>query len=384
MLARRRFGIGTPLPACTVLLVFVMCGCTDDARAPVAAADSWPEADALFHADPDWLGGDGALSVPLGGERVLWLFGDSFVATSAARARTESEMIRNTVAIQQGLDPRSASMTFAWRTDPDDSPAPFFADMGDRWFWPGHGVRLPEGPLVLFLEAVRATPGAGLGFTEAGFVAVRIDNPDDPPLSWELTWLEPPTLGADPSVSLGIAALHEGEHVYAMATAGGSRHVGWLARLRTRDLIAGTLDPEWWAGTAAGWLTAAALGDRAPATVIDDIGSECSVHRDDRLDRYVHVASRGFGASTIAMRTAERLTGPWTEAADVFTPPESRGSRPFVYAGKAHPELTTDDASDLVVTYATNSFEFRDLFTPAGQALYWPRFVRLRLEIPAP
>ena len=37
----------------------------------------------------------------------------------------------------------------------------------------------------------------------------------------------------------------------------------------------------------------------------------------------------------------------------------------------------------LLVTYATNSFEFDDLFTETGQReLYWPRFVRLTLVEP--
>ena len=60
----------------------------------------------------------------------------------------------------------------------------------------------------------------------------------------------------------------------------------------------------------------------------------------------------------------------------MYRPPESNGPRPFVYAAKAHPELVGPEAADLVVTYATNSFEFDDLFTPQGaRALYWPRFV---------
>jgi hypothetical protein len=44
----------------------------------------------------------------------------------------------------------------------------------------------------------------------------------------------------------------------------------------------------------------------------------------------------------------------------------------MIYAAKAHPELT---GSDLVLTYATNSFDFgRHL---SDSLLYYPRFVRL-------
>ena len=36
---------------------------------------AFTEAERLFHQDPRWLGGDGALSVRLSDNRILWLFG---------------------------------------------------------------------------------------------------------------------------------------------------------------------------------------------------------------------------------------------------------------------------------------------------------------------
>ncbi len=95
----------------------------------------------------------------------------------------------------------------------------------------------------------------------------------------------------------------------------------------------------------------------------------------------LHVASYGFGATTLGVRTVKALTGPWSAKADLYTPPESKGPKPFVYAGKAHPELITGDPAELAVTYATNSFEFGDLFTDQRKTdLYWPRFVKLRIS----
>jgi len=80
------------------------------------------------------------------------------------------------------------------------------------------------------------------------------------------------------------------------------------------------------------------------------------------------------------LRTAPALTGPWSAPAIVYRPPESDGPQPFVYAAKAHPWLVGPEAVDLVVTYATNSFEFTDLLTKEGeQSLYWPRFVTIRI-----
>src|SRR5262245_29675545 len=135
---------------------------------PRVTAQAWPEADALFHRDPRWLGADAAFSVPLGGGRVLWLFGDTFVGIGESPARRGSVMVRNTVAIQTGLDPRTAAMAFRWRTE-GGRPASFFAEDGDRWYWPLHGIRLADGTLALFLARLRATPGEGLGFVAEGW-----------------------------------------------------------------------------------------------------------------------------------------------------------------------------------------------------------------------
>lgn len=128
-------------------------------------------------------------------------------------------------------------------------------------------------------------------------------------------------------------------------------------------------------------MAASLIGEHGPAFVLDDAGAECSVHWDTRTRSFIHIASYGFGASTIGLRTAAALTGPWSSPVFVYRPPESGGPRPLVYAAKAHPELVGLDAADLVVTYATNSFEFSDLFTQQGaRSLYWPRFVVVPLD----
>jgi len=74
-------------------------------------ATAWPEADRLFHSYPRWLGADAAYSFDLGNQRVLWLFGDSFVGGLKWR---RSRMVRNSIAIQKGYDPSAASIRFYW------------------------------------------------------------------------------------------------------------------------------------------------------------------------------------------------------------------------------------------------------------------------------
>ena len=356
---------------------FTLVACRSSGPPPSATAKgaSWPEADVLFHQDPLWLGADIAYSVDLGSGRVAWLFGDSFVATSAAHLRSESVLVRNSVAVQTGREPTSATMQFAWGTAPGGAPASFFAERGDRWHWPGGGVRIPGGPLIVFLSIVRPEGGGPLGFASDGWRAAMVVNPDAPPTDWQLTFLEPPTQAFDAVVGTAVAL--DGDHVIALAASSQGSHPAYLARFPVAALARGDLSSiAWWDGSQ--WAEPGRLAG-APAVVIDEGATEASLHRDTRLGLWIHLVSRGFGATTIAIRTAPEVTGPWSAAGDVFTPPEARAANPFVYAAKAHPELVAPGGA-LAVTYATNSFTFGDLFTPQGQqGLYWPRFVRLDL-----
>jgi len=347
------------------------------AKGPTGSA--FVEADRLFHQDPRWLGGDGALSIRLSDNRILWLFGDSFIATSNTRVRTESMLVRNTVAIQTGRDPRIASVVFGWGREKNGSPASFFPDHGERFYWPGHGIRLDKGPLVIFLYALVATPGKGLGFEPVGYAIAVIANPDQPLQAWKprIIGAKADTFDAVPAT----AVIQANGYVVALAIRQQGTHAGFLVRYPMAALARGDITKaEWWAGDARGWVPASVLGKEGPAIVLDDAGSECSIHWDMRTRTFIHVASYGFGATTIGLRTALALTGPWSAPAFVYRPPESDGPRPFVYAAKAHPELVGPEPADLVVTYATNSFESADLLTVEGErTLYWPRFVAVRI-----
>jgi len=370
--------MATRLTLILVTLSAIVCMTSHAASIPPTGR-AFKEAEVLFHRDPHWLGADAALSISLGNGRTIWLFGDTFIAKSDAHVRSESAMVRNTVAIQTGEDLRTASITFHWGEDNDGSPASFFPERGKCWYWPGHGIRLDEGPLVIFLSALVATPGRGLGFASAGYAVAVIDDPDASPETWNprIADIAPSTFDAVPAT----AVVRDGAYIVAVGIRQEGTHAGALVRYPTHLLAQGDVDSaEWWAGDRRGWVPESSLGEGGPAFVLDDAGSECSLHWDERLGSFVHIASYGFGASTIGLRTAPGLTGPWSRPVVVYRPPESDGPRPFVYAAKAHPELVGPDAADLVVTYATNSFEFGDLFTQEGaHSLYWPRVVLVRI-----
>jgi hypothetical protein len=332
-------------------------------------AQAWPEADALFHQDPQWLGADGAYSADLGGGRVLWLFGDTFVATSSAALRSQSTMVHNTVAIQTGTDPSRASIAFHWGTR-GGSPDAFFPGSGEYWFWPAHAAMV-QGQLIVFLSRVAPASG-GLGFQAAGWTAVRIDNPSADPSTWQPVPLTTPasTLG----VTFGEAALVQSGFLYVFGAEDAS-HAVHLVRWPASAVVQSDLSaPEW--STPSGWVAQKDLTG-LPAPLFADGATEMSVQTDSRGSGWIEIQTVGFGAATLDIRPAPAFTGPWGAAAIAYTPPESQRPDVLVYAGKGHPELT---GAPVIATYATNSSSVTEL--TADPSLYYPKFVRMTWQPP--
>lgn len=341
-----------------------------------------PEAEKLFRRDPRWLGGDAALSITLDEQRTLWLFGDSFIATSDTRRRTESKMIRNSVAVQHGRELSSAEIQFYWREAPSVSslPASFFKDPKPYWYWPGHGVRLKEGPLVLFLFRMKDTPGEDLGFRAIGYAMAIIEHPELDPMSWDIRLIpgQTPPFDALPAT----AVIRQGDYLVAMAIRQQGAHQGYLMRIPVLGLLNGhTPSTQWWMGDRDGWVEQAALAGRQPSQIIDDAGAECSIHWDADRGQFVHIATQGFGRSVIALRSSAKITGPWSEARIIYQPPESEKPSAFVYAAKAHPQLSVKGRKGLVVSYASSSMQFDELLSAEGeQNLYWPKLAVIPIK----
>lgn len=335
---------------------------------PPGQGEEWAAADGLFRGDARWVGGDGAYSVDLGGGRILWLFGDSFVATTEARTRGRSKMIRNSVALQTGADPETALLRFYWRSGDGEEPESFLAEEDGQWFWPEHGVRLGD-RLLVFWERLRGAGEGPFGFEATAWIATVVDDPDAEPSAWTLRRATLPPAGL--GIILGEAALvHEGR-LYVYGTRG-RFHDAVLARFELEQAARGELgDPEWWQGGR--FVRQSALRGE-PDTVVPWLAPEFSVHFDAQRGRFLIVQTEGFGATALSAREAPRPEGPWSAPRTFFRPPESDWPSAFVYAGKAHPAVAADGA--LAVTYVPSSFEDRP--PPVGDLLYWPRFVRVR------
>jgi hypothetical protein len=334
-------------------------------------ARSWPAADRLFRQDPRWLGADDAHSVDLGKGRVLWLFGDTFINANGVKDRFRAELIRNSIGIQTGRDPSSASMAFFWRQTPARTPASFFPNSGKNWFWPGDGICI-RNRLLIFLTAIEPFDN-DLGFAVSGWRAVLVVNPDTPPERWRFT--DVCSKKARFSIALGTGGVlrHQG-HLYAYGTNRGGNQA-YLARWPDEQAEAGDLgEPEWWCGARSGWKKESLITDE-PAVLFADGQAEFGVHFESRINQFVQIQTTGFGAGELGWRIAPRPEGPWGPLRSFYSPQEASVPGVLIYAAKSHPFLT---GADLVITYATNHIEPKRL--NVSPALYYPRMLRGSFE----
>ena len=339
-------------------------------EAPIRiSAEPWPEADELFRNDARWLGGDDAYSIDLGRGRVLWLFGDSFIAAGKKRARRQVAMVSNTIAVQTGYDPSSAGIRFYWKGR-RGKPRAFFPDDKDVRYWPGGGARVGNDVLVFLMEVEGNGKGSGFEMKRSTAVLLR-ENAEH----WRTHWLSVP---ANPwQIVLGSAGvLWVGNHVYAFSVqepeAG---HDAYLVRWRMTDAIEGDLSsPEWWSAADTSWVLQSDLSAK-PRPLFGPAQPAFTVHHEQRFERYLQIQTQGFGAGSIGFRSAQYLNGDWSPLELFCRPEEPDRKGVLVYSGKAHPELA---GADLVLTYVVDRARFKNRVR--SKDAYYPRFLKCSFE----
>lgn len=347
-----------------------------------APGRQWGDANELFRNDEFWVGGDGSYSFPIGADRVVWIFADSFVTPDRGKPRAPgATMINNSVGVQRGLDPTAATMSFHWRRSAEGKPASFFATPDEGYLWPCNGVLL-EGRLLMFAMRVRArtpTPeewersGNLASFEVFDWASMLVGNPEDDPGDWQIRYLDTGASSVVTTVGAGSVFV-DGDHVYAHATSGSDSATQYLGRWRVSDAADGHVaEPQWWYGADVGWASEGSVRDLLPVRTVEAPQTEFTVHREPG-GPLVWTQTNGLFGADIVVRTGDRPEGPWSEFTPVFHPPEGDVEGGFVYGGKAHPEQA-GAGSDLVLTYNNNSLQIDMLMNQPE--LYYPTFVRV-------
>lgn len=332
-------------------------------------------------------GADACYSVPLGPDRTLWLFGDSWIVDPNVEGREGGRLIRNTLAIQRIGQPVPAQPEFYWRTDPkSEAPGHAFdsipATAPPGWIWPLSGLRL-GGTLALFTSELIHSD-EGLGFESSKNLLTIVPNPDEPMSAWRFEHHEIPffTHSRRGDRAFGCASLisnldgDEFVYVYGIREdwLRGPGGRGFIVARASREAVARADFDSWTFFTGSAWEPSVEKAKELFAGA----ATEMSVSYVPAIERFVAIYTPSGLSPEIHARFAFRPEGPWSDSVLIYTAPDAGWSkRYFCYAAKAHPELTSDPF-ELILTYAANSMELGDHFKDAR--LYWPRFVRVRLE----
>ncbi|MDZ7337647.1 MAG: DUF4185 domain-containing protein [candidate division KSB1 bacterium] len=332
-----------------------------------------PELERLFRMGTEgWLGGDCAFSTPLDGQRILWLFGDSFVSDNPqVGTRRGARLVANSIAVQ-----REGNVRFYWKQGQEGPDAFFGSGSVPGRCWPLSAARVGAELAVFAVRVVTIDPDQVTGFRIVGHEVHWVRNPDDDPRHWEIEVKVLPW--AEKTGTFGSWLLAQGEHLYIY---------GFRRRFRTwfrevhmvvaRAPMGAVADPNKWEyldGARGTW-------SRRPEElrpVLKDGATEFSVSYLPALGKFILVSGSWGRGYPLRLRVAETPYGPFSPGQTLYRCPEaSRNRRYFCYAAKAHPELATE-GSELVVSYAVNSRRFDDCFT--DQDIYYPRFLRVKVD----
>jgi len=345
------------------------------------------EYDRLFMGENGWTGGDGACSIPLSENRILWLFGDTLIGSISEGKRGSCVLINNSIAIQEGIQVEKAAVKFFYPTTSEGKPAAFLRpEDGKGWLWPAHGIRTPKA-LYLFLMQMEATGDSSVfGFRHIGSWLAVIKNPDDPPDQWRIAQKKIPWAVFLPGKNLffGASLLRDGKDVYIYGISEESGKDNPSKAMILAKAPEGSLGyfGTWRFYSGGEWVK----DYRDAEDLCPGIATEYSVslriqetegrrQYGEMEKQYILITSGNAFSGEILARTAPQPWGPWGKNRLIYRCPEIKGGQDiFCYAAKAHPELS--GGGGLIITYAANSTNFARL---TDASLYRPRFLYLAL-----
>ena len=340
----------------------LLTGCSSSPNFTQIKFEAWDSADQLFRTDSLWRGGDAAYSVDLGEEKILWLFGDSFVGGGPDMTRSNRRMVRNSLAIQEGYNPTKATIKFFFGHEIEE-PASFFVEKDSIWLWPGPGHKIRNLVLLTFMRMIQKEKGM-FGFRAVGSEACFILNHSQSPNEWKMQNVPLPKTPTGAKFGTGAFLIHEG-FLYTYLVIEPGTHDVYLARWDENEAAEMNLmKPEWWDGND--WT----LSPNDAGVIVQNLQTEFSVTRGFD-SRFWMVSVEGIGATDIFLRTATKPEGPWSIPQIIYHPPESNRDNIFVYSAKSYPY---DRSQDFVFTYCTNHKDFWKM--ASDMSLYFPRFVR--------
>lgn len=358
------------------LLLVCLVGCFSQSPFEVQKAVQY---DSLFNRQNGWTGADGAYTISLSQGNILWLYGDTWVGNIRNNRHVDATLINNSVAIQKGRSPNSASITFFFNRTPEGKFSAFIQPLdGKGWFWPYHGL-MDEEDLYLFLIQIdRTDDSQPAGFKIIGTWLGHVSNPEQSPKQWRVTQHKVPwgELSGAGDLVFGSWLLIKDGFIYIYGTSEdiiNQVHHKYMVLAR---VPVGSLEQfnEWRFFSKGKWVDDFSRISR----LCSNMANEYSVSYLPVLGKYIVVYSQNSVSEDIMIRLAPEPHGPWSDPLSIYKCPEaSWDDGIYCYAAKAHPALTLN-ADEMIITYVANSDDFWKM--AADARLYRPRFIRVKFH----
>ena len=331
-----------------------------------------------------WYGGDGAYSIKLDKERILWLFGDTFAANDVSRKdRIGMDVVLGTtLAISTCSDNTEFRIKYYLKKKNSE----FISSFGeDEWLWPQDPFMVNK-ILYIPLLVVAAAPEekAPFNFKITGHKMAQIEyDPSTEPNEWSIKYIDLTSAVPKSIIALATTSVVLQDYVYfyplySYEKAKVSTTGNILARVQISKLNspAGAVE---YLNNDGSWDKE--LKPRFVKIVLDAGVSELSVryHDDDKKWLAIY-SSAGNKGRELIYQSADALEGPWSAAVvliagipevDPLSPLYDKNN--FCYAGKEHIEFA--GRRDLIVTYVCNSaedFQNKTSFIRKNLFLYRP------------
>lgn len=366
--------------------------------------DRWTE---LFNRRSGWVGADGIFTIPLNSgdsigdgsadTKTFITFADTTIAEADdhyLQFRLGNRMVNQTAAILRGTEPDPENITFYYNL-PEGSVTPQNLYPDSAKTWPSDGIYI-DGKVHMLAQTVDDSMNP-LGIREIR-LPLEGDTPnfasselvDRPDLYFKKDGIEITFTNAIFDNSLDSTAPNPDGYVYVY----GYRNITESAlkqlvvvRVAKEDFEKPEaweffVEGEWKKSTQEETISIESLNNDA-STLADHVSPEVSVtyiKEGPLAGKYLLLYQHDTISPYIVMRTADSLTGPFSEAEWLYTIPEQLiynnlpSGDTITYNTKAHPHLSKDN--QLLISYNVNVwFGF-----PASTELYRPRFLSIDLS----
>lgn len=334
-------------------------------------AEPMPERNARFLRTDGWIGADGNYSIALDKDTVLWFFSDTFVGRVRDNRRIDTVMINNSIGVEHlGTD---EPVEYFYKSNEDGTPASFVTpNDGHGYFWLFHGEMTSKGLFLFLMHIEPCDENPAFPFRHIGVSLGHVSNPTDPPLQWQITQTRFPfsRFAHKANTCFGAATMKTDSYIYIYGLKNEEKQPNAMIVARVREDEFGDFS-AWRFWTGSEWGT----DFEQCMPLFDHVATELSVSYVPGIGQYACVYMNYGISGQIVVRLSPNPEGPWGEPITVYDCPDKEWhEKAFSYSAKAHPELS-QNPNELILTYATNSTHFPDLFDDAR--LYWPKFVRL-------